>query len=127
MHSVENLTHLYRARRYNTRDVWLDYYERNFLLTQLMRGTKPNEWRIYYQPCQVVKITALEIVVISEYMCPEITKRFPDFREGGKFNINKPRLQRDGKALHTRYGEWFHISAPDSAIALGESRELVKV
>jgi hypothetical protein len=83
--------------------------------------------RIFYEPCPVVKITAMKIIVVSQTMPYEITKRFPDFKAGGKFNINKPRLQRDGKALHTRYGEYFYISAPDSAIALGESKELVEV
>jgi hypothetical protein len=66
----------------------------------------------------------MEIIVISKDMPPEIMELYPDFYKGGKFHINKAKLQRDGKALHTRYGEWFHISAPDSAIALPESKEL---
>jgi hypothetical protein len=69
----------------------------------------------------------MEVIVVSQNIPLDILELFPDFNQGGKFHINKARLQRDGKALHTRYGEWFHISAPDSAIALPESKELLEV
>jgi hypothetical protein len=147
MHSVENLTHLYRAQRYRhtpelnqaMRNLFRDFGDRGVFPPDLFPDDYGYQFfssvfepidsaaRVFYEPCPVVKITAMEIIVVSQTMPYEITKLYPDFKAGGKFNINKPRLQRDGKALHTRYGEWFHISAPDSAIALGESRELVKV
>jgi hypothetical protein len=140
MHSVENLTHLYRARRYwhtpelnqaiekiinhfgDRRDIPPEF------IAEFMRGINQHGlpssegWNVFYEPCLVVKITAMEVIVVSQTMPLNILERFPDFKAGGKFNINKPRLQRDGRALHTRYGEYFYISAPDSAIALCESR-----
>ena len=39
---------------------------------------------------------------------------------GGVFHIQKAALQRDGKAYHSRHGEYFHLFAPETAIALPE-------
>jgi hypothetical protein len=127
LHPVENLTHLYRARRYNTREVWLDRYEDNPFMIQLLKGTNNNEWHIYYELCEVANITPMEVIVISQDMPLVVLKHFPDFYAGGKFNINKPKLQQSGRAHHSRHGEYFYIAVPDSAIALGEGRELVGV
>jgi len=147
MHSVENLTHLYRARRYwhtpelnqAMHDLFQDFGDRGVFPLDLFSDDYGYQFfgsvfesidsaaRVFYEPCPVVKITAMEIIVVSQTMPYEITKLYPDFKSGGKFNINKPRLQRDGKALHTRYGEYFYISAPNSAISLVENRELVEV
>jgi hypothetical protein len=60
----------------------------------------------------------MEIIVVSQDLSPEILEIFPDFYKGGKFHINKAKLQRDGRAYHSRHGEYFYIDVPDSAIAL---------
>jgi hypothetical protein len=69
----------------------------------------------------------MEVIVVSQNIPLDILELFPDFYKGGKFHINKAKLQRDGKALHTRYGEYFYVDVPDSAIALPESKELLEV
>jgi hypothetical protein len=134
MHPVENLTILYRARRYNTgnRGLSLPYQhiyfgDTAFSLLNFIGKSVSNTWLTLYEPCPVVKTTAMEIIVVSQDLSPEILEIFPDFYKGGKFHINKAKLQRDGKALHTRYGEYFYIDVPDSAIALPESKELLEV
>ena len=123
LHPVENLNTLYRARRYNTGDrgLWLPYKY------HVLEGATPNTWLMLYEPCPVIKTTAMEIIVTSKNMPLEILAQFPDFKAGGTFHVNKAKLQRDGKALHTRYGEYFYIAVPDVAIALVESRELLEV
>ena len=157
MHPVESLTRLYRARYYwctpdladryqDLADRYQDVFDRldevglfpseffgEFIygfVGSLGRQIDPNcqSSRIFYEPCPVVKTTAMEVIVVSQNIPLDILELFPDFNQGGKFHINKAKLQRDGKALHTRYGEWFHISAPDSAIVLvEESKELLEV
>ena len=123
LHSVENLTHLYRARRYNTGNLglWLPYKY------HVLGGTTPNTWLTLYELCPVVKTTAMEIIVVSQNIPLDILELFPDFYKGGKFHINKAKLQQSGRAYHSRHGEYFYIAVPDSAIALSESKELVEV
>jgi len=121
LHSVENLTILYRARRYNTGNRGLSLSFKYHVLG----GATPDTWLTLYEPCPVVKTTAMEVIVVSQNIPLDILELFPDFYKGGKFHINKAKLQRDGKALHTRYGEYFYVDVPDSAIALPESKELV--
>jgi hypothetical protein len=123
LHSVENLTILYRARRYNTGNRGLSLSFKYHVLG----GATPDTWLTLYEPCPVVKTTAMEVVVTSQDMPPEIMELYPDFYKGGKFHINKAKLQRDGRAYHSRHGEYFYIDAPDSAIALPESKELLEV
>ena len=123
LHSVENLTILYRARRYNTGNRGLSLSFKYHVLG----GATPDTWLTLYEPCPVVKTTAMEVIVVSQNIPLDILELFPDFYKGGKFHINKAKLQRDGKALHTRYGEYFYVDVPDSAIALPESKELVEV
>lgn len=123
LHSVENLTILYRARRYNTGNRGLSLSFKYHVLG----GATPDTWLTLYEPCPVVKTTAMEVVVTSQDMPPEIMELYPDFYKGGKFHINKAKLQRDGRAYHSRHGEYFYIDVPDSAIALPESKELVEV
>jgi hypothetical protein len=69
----------------------------------------------------------MEIVVTSQDMPPEIMELYPDFYKGGTFHINKAKLQQSGRAYHSRHGEYFYIAVPDSAIALGENKELLEV
>jgi hypothetical protein len=69
----------------------------------------------------------MEVICISQTMPYEITKLYPDFYKGGKFHINKAKLQQSGRAYHSRHGEYFYIDVPDSAIALPESKELLEV
>jgi len=123
LHPVENLTILYRARRYNTGNRGLSLSFKYHVLG----GATPDTWLTLYEPCPVVKTTAMEVIVVSQNIPLDILELFPDFYKGGKFHINKAKLQRDGKALHTRYGENFYIAVPDSAIALPESKELLEV
>ncbi len=123
LHSVENLTILYRARRYNTGNRGLSLSFKYHVLG----GATPDTWLTLYEPCPVVKTTAMEVIVVSQNIPLDILELFPDFYKGGKFHINKAKLQRDGKALHTRYGEYFYVDVPDSAIALPESKELLEV
>jgi hypothetical protein len=156
MHQVESLTRLYRARYYwctpdladryqDLADRYQDVFDRldevglfpseffgEFIygfVESLERQIDPNcqSSRIFYEPCPVVKTTAMEVIVVSQNIPLDILELFPDFYKGGKFHINKAKLQRDGKALHTRYGEYFYIAVPDSAIALPESKELLEV
>lgn len=145
LHPVESLTHLYRARYFwHTPDLDrtvaetlalfgdLDSFDKEFVnqfLASLNRQPIPDcqSSRIFYEPCVVVKITAMEVICISQTLSYEITKLYPDFYSGGKFHINKAKLQRDGRALHTRHGEYFYIDGPDVAISLVESKELLEV
>jgi hypothetical protein len=94
-------------------------------MTEFMRGIKRHGchglprgegWNVWYEPCPVIKTTAMEVIVISQNLPIDILQKRPDFKLGGTFHVNKAKLQRDGKALHTRYGEYFYISVPDSAI-----------
>ena len=123
LHSVENLTILYRARRYNTGNRGLSLSFKYHVLG----GATPDTWLTLYEPCPVVKTTAMEVVVTSQDMPPEIMELYPDFYKGGKFHINKAKLQQSGRAYHSRHGEYFYIAVPDSAIALPESKELLEV
>lgn len=147
MHPVENLTHLYRARRFwytpelnqAMRDLFQELGDRGVFPP----NSFPNDFgykffesvfepidsaaRVFYEPCPVVKTTPMEVIVTSQNMPSEILELFPDFKAGGTFHINKARLQRDGRALHTRHGECFYIAVPDVAIALDESKELLEV
>jgi len=134
MHQVESLTRLYRARRYNTgnRGLSLPYQhiyfgDTAFSWLNFIGKSVSNTWLTLYEPCPVVKTTAMEVVVTSQDMPPEIMELYPDFYKGGKFHINKAKLQRDGRAYHSRHGEYFYIAVPDSTIALSESKELVEV
>lgn len=80
-------------------------------------------WNVFYEPCPVIKITPMEVVVQSRLFPSDV----PFLCDGGKFNVNKTKLQRDGKAYHSRHGEYFYIAVPDSAITLPQSRQLLEV
>ncbi len=141
IHSVEDLTHLYRARRFwhtpqlneaiakiinhfgDRRDIPSEFVI-EFAKLQL---PDTEGWQTYYEPCPVVKVKPMTIVVRSMDMPPEILEAFPDFHAGGEFHVNKPELQRDGKAYHSRHGEYFYIAVPDTAIALPQSKRLLEV
>jgi hypothetical protein len=113
-----------------TPDTWLtkELFELAMLgCLHVLGGASPNTWLTLYEACPVVKTTAMEVIVVSQNIPLDILELFTDFNPGGKFHINKAKLQRDGKALHTRYGEYFYVDVPDSAIALPESKELVEV
>ena len=145
MHSVENLTILYRGRGYwHTPElnqaiakIINHFGDRASIpsefIAEFMNGIKRHGlpsgegWNVWYEPCPVVKTTAMEIVVTSQDMPPEIMELYPDFYKGGKFHINKAKLQQSGRAYHSRHGEYFYIDVPDSAIALSESKELLEV
>jgi hypothetical protein len=134
LHPVENLTILYRARRYNTgnRGLSLPYQhiyfgDTAFSLLNFIGKSVSNTWLTLYEPCPVVKTTAMEVIVVSQNIPLDILELFPDFYKGGKFHINKAKLQQSGRAYHSRHGEYFYIDVPDSAIALPESKELLEV
>jgi hypothetical protein len=145
LHPVESLTHLYRARRYwHTPElnqaiakIINHFGDRASIppefMAEFMNGIKRHGlpisegWNVWYEPCPVVKTTAMEIIVTSQNLPIDILQKHPDFKLGGKFHIGKAKLQRYGYALHTRYGEYFYIAVPDSAIALVENKELLEV
>jgi len=141
LHPVEDLTHLYRARRF-----WhtpqlneaiakvADCYSNDvppMFVTEFVNEINGEHWKdgwaVFYEPCPVVKVKPMTIAVRSMDMPPEILKVFPHFRAGGEFRVNKPELQRDGKAYHSRHGEYFYIAVPDTAIVLPQSRQLLEV
>lgn len=145
LHPVESLTHLYRARYFwHTPDIDrtvadilnlfgdLDSFDKEFVnqfLASLNRQPVSNcqSSRIFYEPCPVVKTTAMEVIVVSQNIPLDILELFPDLYKGGKFHINKAKLQRDGRALHTRHGDYFYVEAPEMAIALVEAKKLLEV
>jgi hypothetical protein len=55
----------------------------------------------------------MEIVVESVTMPPKILELYPDFNTSGRFNVSRPKLQRDGMALHTRHGDYFYLAIPE--------------
>jgi hypothetical protein len=143
MHELENIKLLYRARHF--------YYKPNFdrALKQIFdafggrsnvpfdlkveffegiekHGFPDDPWKVFYEPCPVIKIKPMTIAVESQNMPPEIQEAFPDFYAGGIFHIQKAALQRDGKAYHSRHGEYFHLFAPETAIALPETKKLLE-
>lgn len=150
MHQVESLTRLYRARYFwhtpsldiAMRNLFSEFGDKGVFLPELYSDGFGYDFfgsvfgqvsphgecsRIFYEPCDVIKTTAMEIIVISKDMPSKILELYPDFYAGGKFHINKTKLQQSGKAYHSRHGEYFYIAAPDSAIALSESKELLEV
>ena len=141
LHPVEDLTHLYRARRFwhtpqlneaiakiinrfgDRKDIPSEF-KHEFINGIKHHGLPDGEgWNVFYEPCPVIKTTALEVVVQSRSFPSDV----PFLCDGGKFNVNKTKLQRDGKAYHSRHGEYFYIAVPDSAIALPQSRQLLEV
>lgn len=145
LHSVENITVLYRGRRYwhtpqlnqaiekvinhfgDRKDIPTDF------IVQLMKGINQHGlpsgegWNTFYEPCPVVKSTDLSIVVVSKDLYLEDLKFPPYFCEGGKFHVSKTKLQKDGKAHHSRHGEYFYLNAPESAIALPQGLKQLEV
>ena len=138
MHELENIRFLYRARRFHYTPI-LDqaiakihnhFGGRENVPTEFVGGffmglrnhglPDGDSWKTYFEPCPVIKIKPMTIAVQSQNMSPEIQEAFPDFYAGGIFHIQKAALQRDGKAYHSRHGEYFHLFAPETAIALPE-------
>jgi hypothetical protein len=131
LHPVEDLAVLYRARHFwhtplcdrtvaETLNAFGDYTALpnefiNEFLSSMTRKVLPDceSTRIFYEPCKVQKNTAMEIIVESVTMPPKIWELYPDFKAGGRFNVSKPRLQRDGMALHTRHGDYFCLAIPE--------------
>ncbi len=145
LHPVESLTILYRARGYwHTPELnqaiakIIDHFgDRASIppefIAEFMSGIKRHGlpsgegWNVWYESCPVVKTTAMEVVVTSQDMPSEIMELYPDLYKGGRFHVNKAKLQQSGRAYHSRHGEYFYIAVPDSAIALPESKELLEV
>jgi len=143
MHPVENLEVLYRARRYwhtPQLDQAIAKIIKHFgdrasiplqFVTEFINGINRLHWNegwcTFYEPCPVIKTTALEIVVVSQDLPTEVLEQFPDFCSGGKFHVNKAKLQQDGKAYHSRHGEYFYLNAPETAIALPEGKKLLEM
>lgn len=134
MHSVESLKTLFRERRFwdapdlqALLDNILSRLEnRGYIPTgfiaEFIDGMRGHQFsgrieKTFYEPCEVIKTTAMEIICISNEIPPEIIEAFPDFYSGGKFHINKARMQQEGFAYHSRHGEFFHLIDPESAIA----------
>ena len=64
--------------------------------------------------------------IISESGLYSLTLAFPDFYAGGTFHVSKAKLQREGKAYHSRHGEYFYLNAPEDAIALPEAQRALE-
>ena len=138
MNELENIKVLYRARRFWYTPVLhqaLDKILNHFggqgyvpaeLMAEFIGAMQQHGFpdgdpiKVFYEPCPVIKIKPMTIAVQSQDMSPEILEAFPDFYAGGVFHIQKAALQRDGKSYHSRHGEYFHLFAPETAIALPE-------
>ena len=138
MYPLEDIATLYRGRRFSHTpilnqaiDKVIDYFggrgnvPPDFMLEFIcglqQHGLPDGDpWKIFYEPCPVIKITTLEVVCTSQNMSPEILEAFPDFYAGGTFHVSKAKLQRDGKAYHSRHGEYCYLNAPVEVIALPE-------
>lgn len=142
MHSLDNITTIYRGRRFwhtPIADQAIDRIINHFgdranvpseLMIEFIKGIQKHghpdgdPWEVFYEPCFVVKATAIAIVCESEDMPPELKKAF---YAGGRFHVNKAALQRDGRAYHSRYGEYFYLTVPEGAIALPSANKLIAV
>ncbi len=141
MHQVEDLKVLFRGRRYwhtpqldqaiakivnhfgDRKDIPSEFIAM-FMDGIRQHGLPEGEgWNTFWEPCPVIKTTAIEVVVYSQIFSFDV----PFNPNGGKFNVNKPKLQRDGKAYHSRCKEYFYINAPEGAIALPENKKLSEV
>lgn len=72
----------------------------------------------WYELCPVIKRTK-KFVVVESGDFPES----PLYR-GGTFHLDAEQLQREGKAYHSRHGEYFHVEKPETG-ALFPSKELL--
>jgi|GEM_PF-5498218 len=137
MYPLENIAILYRGRRFShtpnfdraLKQIFDAFggranvpfeFKVEFFKGIEKHGFPDDSWKIFYEPCPVIKSTALELVCTSQNMSPEILEAFPDFYAGGTFHVSKAKLQREGKAYHSRHGEYFYLNAPEEAIALPE-------
>jgi len=150
LRSVENLTVLYRGRRYwhtPQLDQAMEKIINHFgdrkdipsqFVIEFMDGInnyglpKGEGWNVWYEPCPVVKTTCMTIVVESKPAPNELLQslfasRKSSFYVGGKFAVNKADLQRYGKAYHSRHGEYFYLNAPETAIALPQGLKQLEV
>ena len=138
MYQLENIAILYRGRRFSHTPILSQAIDKILgcfggrgnvppdLMVEFICGLQQHglpdgdSWKIFYEPCSVIKSTTLELVCTSQNMSPEILEAFPDFYAGGTFHVIKAKLQREGKAYHSRHGEYFYLNAPEDAIALPE-------
>lgn len=74
--------------------------------------------QIWYEPCKVIKHTKKFFIVESG--------DFPDtgMYGGGIFHVNAEQLQKEGKAYHSRHGEYFYLEKPEVG-ALFPSKDLL--
>jgi hypothetical protein len=78
---LDNIKFLYRGRRYSVSGCW----------------------HVYYEKCQVIERKPNYLTVVSQDM------DVPGFYKGGKFRVKRDELQSNGKAYHSRHGEFFYI------------------
>ncbi len=73
----------------------------------------------WYEPCKVLKRTKKFFIVESG--------DFPGtgMYRGGTFHVNAERLQNEGKAYHSRHGEYFYLEKPEVG-ALFPSKDLLE-
>jgi len=79
---LDDIKFLYRGRRYSASG-W---------------------WHVYYEKCQVIERKPNYLTVVSQDM------DIPGFYKGGKFRVKRDELQSEGKAYHSRHGEFFYIT-----------------
>lgn len=72
----------------------------------------------WYEPCKVLKRTKKFFIVESG--------DFPDtgMYRGGIFHVNAEQLLKEGKAYHSRHGEYFYLEKPETG-ALFPSKDLL--
>lgn len=95
---MTELTHIYRQRRYS------------------LHG----HWKAWYEQCPIVHATKKYFVVESQ--------NFPDspLYPGGKFHVDRLAIASEGKAYHSRHGEWFFVE-PQSDSFLFPSKAVLSI
>lgn len=77
------------------------------------------DWRIWYERCPITARTISTLTVQSE--------TFPDspLYPGGKFRVSRCNIETDGKAYHSRHGEYFYTEPQPDAF-LFPSKQLLE-
>ena len=76
-------------------------------------------WKAWYEPCPVLKRSP-KFVVIESQDFPES----PLYR-GGRFSLSRQSLEANGKAYHSRHGEWFFLE-PQRDAFLFPSKDILE-
>lgn len=66
----------------------------------------------WYEPCPIVRQSKLYITVQSRTFTKDIDCGYQLYR-GGEFSVNAQSICEDGKAYHSRHGEYFYLHLPE--------------